>query len=423
MADIKKDEKKQQEDVLAKDRKEKTPEQANREIATIMPTMLDESEDLRKVKDISSIVPKFSESNTMLENNINLISRENELKGDGTIAIANIDENGEALIKANFEYPAQIDIEERKEEQQRLKQKKKKKEKIKPSKVAQKFQNGMALASLFVIALLAGFYFWYKNKPTEKDFKTINITMELGEKLPIRTSSYVKPGKGEIDELLYVVDTSNVILEEAGEYEFTVTYKGITKSGTITIQDKTKPSLEVRNVTIVEGASYNASTFVESCIDWSGCNYSFQDSNTEKKYTLPGSYVVYIVATDAFQNSVTKKASLIIEAEGNVKTYVKNSGYLYDAGYSVVETYEIHYYEYNGISVIINGSKLTRVFTYQDSEKYEKDRKTYSGEVGYTCNDSEYSITYVESIEKVGNYYSQKDDIENYLLKEGYKEI
>lgn len=423
MVDEKIENKNKNEDVLAKDRKEKTPEQANSEIATIMPTMIDESENLVKVKDLSSIIPQSSSTETSSENNIELISKDTGLKGDGAITIANIDENGEALVKANFSYPAQIDVEARKEEYQRLKQKKKKREKLKPSKVAQKFQNGMALTSLLVIIFLAGFYYWYKTTPTEEDFQPINITIELGEKLPIRTSSYVKPGKGEIDELLYAIDTSEVILEEAGSYNFTVTYKGISKNGTITIQDTTEPLLEVREVTIVEGTAYNASTFVESCVDWSGCNYSFQDSDTQKKYTTPGSYVIYVVATDAYKNSITKKASLIIEAVGNVKTYIKESGYLYDAGYSIKETYEIHYYEYAGNSVIITGSKFTQVFTYQDAEKYEKARKTYNGEVGYVCNDSEYSITYVESIEKVGNNYSKKTDIELYLFKEGYKEV
>lgn len=410
------------EDVLAKDKKEKTPEQANQDKPTIMPTMIDESEQIRKVRDLSAIIPQSNNKTALGSDEIELISKDNNLKSDGSMIIANINENGDAIVKANFAYPEQIDIESRKEELAKLKTKKKKKEKIKPSKVAQKFQNNMALASLMVIIALAGFWYYVTHAPTEADFVPLTVEIELGEKLPIRTSSYVEPGKGEIDELLYALDISNVKLEEAGEYEFTVTYKGISKTGKIIIKDTTKPLLEVREVYVVEGGTYNASSFVESCVDWSGCNYSFQDSETEKKYTEPGSYVVYVVATDAYKNSVTKQASLIIEARGNVKTYTKNSGFLYDAGYEVEETYELHYYDYADYSTLLNGTHTT-IFKYQDEVKYEAARAQYYGEVNYICLDSELTIKKVESVYVIGSNYSKKQDIENYFNREGFQEI
>lgn len=415
------------EDVLEKDKKEKTPEQANQEIATIMPTMIDDSEEeIRKVRDISSIIPSavannLTPNNQQTGNEVELISKENDLKGDGSISLATIDENGEATIRGNFELPEQIDVKARKEEIERNKNRKKKKEKIKPTKMAQKTQNVMALASLITIIFLAGFAYYIKNAPTEMDFTPINVEIELGEKLPVRTSSYVKPGKGEIDEIQYALDTSKVVIEEAGQYEFSVTYKGVTKTGTISIIDTTKPYLEVREVYVVEGNSYNASSFVEQCVDFSGCNYSFQDSDTEKKYTAPGSYVVYVVATDAFQNSVTKQASLIIESRGNVKTYIKDSGYLYEAGYSMAEKYELHYDDYADYSILITGT-YTQTFTYVDELKYEEARKEYNGEIGYTCSDSDMTITLVKKVNVVGSNYSTKEDIENYLLREGYQE-
>lgn len=413
---------KNKEDVLAKDKKEKTPEQANQEIPTIMPTMIDESEQIKKVRDLSAIIPRSNEKTALGADEIELISKDNDLKSDGSMIIASIDENDTATIRANFAYPEQIDIEARKEERFRLKNKKKKKEKLKPSKIAQRFQNNMAVASLIVIIALAGFWYYVSHAPTEKDFQPLIVEIELGEKLPIRTSSYVKPGKGEIDELLYALDTSKVKLEEAGEYEFTVTYQGITKTGKVIIKDTTAPQLEVREVFVVEGGTYNAGSFVESCVDWSGCNYSFQDSETEKKYTTPGSYVVYVVATDAYQNSVTKKASLIIEARGNVKKYTKNSGFLYDAGYEVDETYELHYYDYADYSILLNGTH-TSVFKYQDEVKYEKARAQYYGEVNYTCIDSELTIKKVETVTVIGSNYSRKSDIEKYLNREGFQEI
>jgi hypothetical protein len=353
---------------------------------------------------------------------IELISKDNDLKSDGAAILATVDENGNSLVKANFLYPEQIDIEARKEEQNKLKTKKKKKEKIKPSKVAQKFENGMALTGFLVALALIGFWCYIKYGPKEENFQPLIVTIELGEKLPVRTSSYVKPGKGEIDELLYVLDTSNIKIEEAGEYEFTVTYKGITKTGKVIIKDSTEPLLEVRTVFVVEGGTYNASSFVESCVDWSGCNYSFQDSDTERKYTTPGSYVVYVVATDAFQNSVTKKANLVIEAFGNVKTYTKYSGFMYDAGYEVEEKYELHFDDGIDYAVLLNGVHTT-VLKYQDELKYEEAKKQYYGEVNYTCIDNELTIKKVESVDYIGSNYSRKDDIDYYLTKEGYQEV
>ncbi len=416
------EEKNKKEDVLEKDKKNKTPEQAYQAVQTIMPTMIDESEEVRKVRDISAIIPKANNGTALGNDEIELVSKDNTLKSDGSTIIANIDENGEAIVKANFAYPEQIDVEARKEEIERMKNRRKKKEKAKPTKAAQKFQNSMALVSLIVIIGLIGFWYYEKNAPTEKDFQTLPVTIELGGKLPVRTSSYVKPGVGEIDELLYSVDTSKVVLEEAGEYEFTVTYQGISKTGIITIKDTTKPTLEVREVFVVEGGTYNAGSFVETCFDLTGCNYSFQDSDTEKKYTAPGSYVVYVVATDAYQNSVTKKASLIIEAKGNVKKYTKNSGFLYDAGYEAEETYELHFDDYANYSILLNGTH-TQTFKYQDELKYEEAKKEYYGEINYTCLDNELTIKKVEAINVVGSNYSKKHDIENYLLKEGFQDV
>lgn len=415
------------EDVLEKDRKEKTPEQANQIIPTIMPTMIDESEErIGKVRNLSSIIPVSSpyqrDDNQSFEHkqeDIELISKENDLKGDGSTTLANIDENGEAILRANFALPEQIDIKSRKEEREKAKVKKVKKEKKKVTKGAQKAQNIMSLVSLVLIIFVGIVFYYWKTAPTEKDFTPLHVEIELGEKLPLRTSSYVKPGVGEVDELLYVLDLSNVDLEEAGDYDFTVTYKGVSKTGTVSIVDTTKPYLEVREVYVVEGNSYNAASFVERCVDFSGCNYSFQDSDTEKKYTTPGSYVVYVVATDAFQNSVTKPASLIIEAKGNVNTYVKDSGFIYDAGYAMYEKYELHYDDYGTYSILLTGT-YTQQFTYADELKYEEARKIYNGEVNYTCDDSTMTITQIKKVNVVGSNYSTKADIDIYLAKEGY---
>ena len=255
------------------------------------------------------------------------------------------------------------------------------------------------------------------------DFQPLVVTVELGKSLPYKTSSYVKPGVGNnVDDLLYAVDLSNVIVEEPGEYPFTVTYKGTKKQGKIIVQDTTSPKLEIRNVTIVEGQTYDASTFVEDCRDLSGCNYSFQDSDTEQKYTTAGSYVVYVVATDAFQNTTTKKASLIIESQGNVHVYTKHTGFDWDLGYEKEETYDLHFAQYRDYALLVNGTYEVKMI-YQDAERYNKEKEKLTGEANYSFNDAEMTITQITSTTIVGSNYSKYEDIDPYLKREGFTEI
>ena len=403
---------------MNKDEKNKIVEQENEEKVTITPTMIDESE-IREEKrvDLSAIIPKFEDSSEG-ENKVELSSKENTLKSDGSSLIAIIDGDGQARITPNAYIPNQIDIEERKKSSQKKKNGKHKKEKVKKNnKESQKFQNHMSIVSLCIIAFLGGFYLWYKYYPTEKDFKPILVTVEIGESFPIRTSSYVKPGVGyDVDELLYSIDLSEVVAETPGDYNFYVTYKGIKKTGTVSIVDTTPPILEVRDVTIIEGSNYDASNFVESCKDNSGgCNVSFLDVDTPNKYNTSGVYVVHIVATDSFDNPTTKTANLIIEAQGDNVKYIKKTNFDFNTGYETSEIYDLRF---NG-DVLIKGTHQ-KIFYYQSEEKYTEARKIYSGETNYTLDDSKKTITFIETVSTVGSNYSNLSLINDYLIREGY---
>lgn len=406
---------------MSSDNKELQKEQlSSEENMTIMPTMIDESEmrEERKV-DLSAIIPKFEDSSNS-ESAIELSSKENTLKSDGAILIALVDGDGQARVTSNAGLPGQIDIEERKKEQQKRKSGKKKVEKVKKNKKAvQKFQNHMALFSLIVIILLGGFYYWYKKHPTDKDFTVLPVTVEIGDKLPSSLEAYVKPGVGTfVDGLLYQLDLDNVVLEEPGDYPFTVTYKGVVKTGTLSIVDRTPPELEIRNVSIVEGTSYDASNFVETCKDNSGCNFSFQDADTTKKYNTSGVYVVYVVATDAFGNSVTKRANLVIEAKGDVVTYLKNTSFNFDTGCETTDSYELHF----SSEVLINGTRQI-ISYYQSDEKYNEVKKEHAGDANYSFDDSQKTTIYKVTLTTVGSNYSSLEHIDDYLKQQGYSKI
>jgi len=406
-----------------KSQRQKKKEEQNRineEKVTIMPTMIDDSEDrMEKKMDLSAIIPKSVQEGS--ENSISLTSRDAELKGDGSISIGTINVDGEITMSPNASFPEQIDIEERKKIAQKNKGIFKKEKQKKNNKNAQRFQSRMALLSLLVIAFLVGFVYWAKNRPTDKDFKTLTVEVELGDALPKQTSYYVKPGIGnDVDDLLYALDLSKVRADEVGEYEFTVKHSGIEKTGTVIVKDTTPPTLETREVRITEGASINAAQFVAKCSDYSGCNYSFKEVDTESKYTSIGTHVVYIVATDAFQNSTTKTASLIIESDGVVKKYVKYFEFDFKSGYEKEERYELTFKQYDTYSALLRGThKIT--YKYDDEAKFKEASKSYSGEVGYSIDEAKMSVIYTESVSTIGSNYTNLEDVEEYLKKEHFQ--
>ena len=401
----------------------KKKEEQNRiteEQVTIMPTMIDDSEDrMEKKMDLSAIIPKSVQDSG--EQGISLTSRDAELKGDGSISIGTINIDGEITMSPNAAFPEQIDIEERKKIAQKNKGIFKKEKKKKNNKNAQRFQNRAALLSLVVIIGLVGFAFWVKNRPTDKDFKPLPVEVELGDALPRETSYYVKPGIGkEVDDLLYVLDLSKVKADEVGEYEFTVKHSGIEKTGIVTVKDTTPPTLETREVRITEGASINAAQFVSKCFDYSGCNYSFKEVDTESKYTSIGTHVVYVVATDAFQNSTTKTASLIIESDGIVKKYVKYYEFDFKAGYEREERYELTFKQYDTYSALLRGTHKN-TYKYDDEAKFKEAAKSYSGEAGYTIDEAKMSIIKTEAVTTIGSNYTNLEDIEEFLKKEHFQ--
>ena len=155
----------------------------------------------------------------------------------------------------------------------------------------------------------------------KKSFQTLDVTIELGESLPKDYKDYVIPGvNDDTDE--YDINLSEVNVYEVGEYSFTVTYKGKKKTGKISVQDTTPPVLEVKNVTIKEGEKVSVNSFISSCTDYSGCSYSFKDKG--KDYSKPGTYDVYVVATDNYKNEVTMKATLVVEAKNSSSTSYSN---------------------------------------------------------------------------------------------------
>lgn len=392
---------------------------------TIMPTMIDNSDmkDERK-RNLSSIIPKDDSMPTIKENEMSLTSKEKELKSDGAVVLGSIDSNAEVTINAAAVLPEPIDIEQRKAEMKKNSTKKRGVKKRVSHKKEHQVQNLGSLIAIIAIAIIGGTIYYYFNRPKDSDFQPKNVTVELGQSLPIRASSYVTPGVGtEVDEMLYVIDKKDVLVDTVGTYNFYVTYNGIKKTGKIKIEDTTPPQIEYKDsVTIVEGESYSPGTFIESCIDQSGCTYAFQDSATTKKYNTAGVYNIYIVASDAYDNKITKRVQLVIESEENVKIYDRKTPFDFSKGYEMTETYDLHFREQSDGSKILYDSNYTFVRKYHDTSTYHAAREEFVGHASYKLDDTNMTITHTEVVTTIGNNYSRPDEIKQYLTREGYTE-
>ncbi len=397
------------------EKKETTPEIEEK---TIMPTMMDEEEmeEQQDNKDLSSIIPSFDSS---IDSKQDLQSRESELKGDGSTIIGVIN-NDEYSIVTDAKLPDAIDIKERTAEAIRNKNRKKKITPTQKKVMSSKAQSYTALGALIIIIGLVAFYIYYKHIPKDSDFKPLSIKVELGTKLPIRGSDYVKPGIGnEVDELSFVIDTSKVRVDEVGEYEFTVTHNNLTKTGIIYVVDTTPPNLEVHSLTIKKDWSITPKQFVVSCTDLTGCNYSFEEKDTETKYTTGGKHVVYIVATDAYDNKTVKKADLYIEEI--IKFYKKTFPYNRSEGYILTEDYELHFDELLDTAVIINGVK-TETYKFEEEQYYNRFKDKYYGEINYVFDEPNKIVTHTVSLTSVGQGYSRLPDVITYFNTEGFVE-
>lgn len=392
------------------------------EQVTITPTMIDNEDTGNKnsKKDLSAIIP---EQNNQVEPNDGIIleSKDKELKSDGAVVIGNV-VNEDVIIDEKATLPSQIDIETRKRNKANILKNKKRKNKVELDDEAKKSQNITSIIVLLLIGVLGGFVYYYYNHKTLNDFQPLPVTVELGNKLPLRTKNYVKPGIGNsVDELKYILNTKDVDIDKVGEYNFTVTFNNIVKTGTIKIVDTTPPTLTVKKVIITEGTTYGPESFVYECIDLSGCNYSFEDSKTTEKYRTPGTYDVYVVATDPYENKTTKKIQLVIEAQGMVKKLIKNEEYSSEKGYSLKTTYDLHFSSFMDNAVLYNGYKIEEYY-YRDENKFKEAKEKYTGESDYTIDDENKIIKYEPNPVSQINNYSTLDDIVMSLKNNGFEE-
>ena len=405
--------------------KQAAPQPVEEQIV-LAPTASTDTEVQQKKVDLSAIIPEGptveeTQSEEKTEAALILESKDKVLKTDGVVTIGTLTEDG-ATVNPGANFPEQIDVEFRKRKKQEQLRSKRKNQKTKTfSEEQKKALNTNTLIVIGLIAILAGLVYYILHRKTEKDFVPLPVTVELGDKLPLRTSSYVKPGIGKsVNELTYVLDKSQAMVDKVGVYEFSITYKGTTKKGKVTIQDTTPPDLTVVDLTITEGTAYSTDMFVKQCLDWSGCEYSFEDKDTLEKYRTAGEYDVYITATDPYENKTTKKAKLTIEEQGMVKKFFKTEPYNESLGYEVKIIYDLHFTGFMDDSILLRGYEI-REYTYRDEAKYNADKEKYRGIAEWTADDDKKMLTYNSGVINTVNRSSRMNQIVDYLVAEGYQ--
>lgn len=399
-------------------------QQNNDDLKTIMPSLIDfeEFDKNNKQVDLSAIIPDFEVQESQ-DNSIALESKDKELKSDGSIILGRF-ENEEVVLAEKIEIPFQIDPVKRKEEIEKNKNVKKrandKKRKVKKNLKKNNSGTGITLIIVFVcLAFIGAFAYYYKNYVANGGFQVLRVVVELGDALPYKKEEYIKTSLGKsIDDLEYQINTSEVIVDQVGEYKYTVTHDTFTKTGTIIIQDTTKPELKLREVTISEGTSYSPENFVSECNEYTRvCNYAFDGNENQGSYTEPGIYDIRISATDQYNNKTVEKTTLTIESKGNIKKYSKSFD---EKDYKMNIVYELHYSENNNGLVLNFGSKIT-TYEFEDEDKFKEMAEEHHGESEYEFDEKKQIIIQKEKIQNVNDYIFS-EEINEYLISEGYKE-
>ncbi len=411
------------ETVLASTNAENKENQVNQEVSTIKATDLKDNLRSNERRDLSAIIPQESIKGEEASNT--LLSKETTLKSDGAVVIGNIDNEGVKMV-AGVTFPKEIDIETRKKEQQAAIKAKKtptKKKKV-LTEAGKKAQNITSIIVLIVLIFLGVFTYFFINRKTDTDFAPKAISIELGSTLPIHAKDYVTPGVGSVDDLSYTINTSEVKIDEVGDYEYSVNHSGVTKRGTISIVDTTPPEVKTKELHIIEGSEYTPESFITSCLDLSGCEFSFKEEKLAN-FQEAGLYNkdkngLIIVVKDPYDNQNEVGVTLIIESPGDIKKYQKEVPYNELLGYSLTINYEIHYSNFAGNSLLSYADK-EEVYNYRDVNKFNEDVKKHEGEKEVSVNKDNRTITITDKVTSITeDGTNSPEDINNYLVSQGF---
>ena len=303
----------------------------------------------------------------------------------GTSVLGQI--NGDTITATNNPIPDKLDINSKPQNETKTNTKK-----VKVSTKREKIMGILALILvLFVIVGggIAVYYFGFLNNSS--NFNVKNLSFELGSELPTGVTTYIT-SSNKIDGMEYSLNISKVD-SKIGLYSYSVTHKGVTKSGTITIKDSQAPVVTLKDdLSFSKGSTITKDDIVSTCVDLSNCTYDLEknvDSSTS------GTINVNVIAKDDAGNSVTTTAKVTIVDIAKTLVCKSNPELASDGTYNTVIEDTINFDSTDKLvssssKKIVSYIDLNQFFTLYNAEK----------------DNSEYSF------DKVKFNYSTKNDID-----------
>lgn len=322
----------------------------------------------------------------------------------GTSVIGSI--NGDTVTPTNNALPNPIDI--------TVKPVSKVKDPTKKIKIVTKRDKVTFIIVVIITILVLGgggyliYNYGYLNNPY--NFKVKNLAFEIGTELPGSAATYVTSPL-TIDGMSFKVDTSNV-KDEVGTYSYTVTHKGVTKTGTIKIQDTVGPTVTFKdNLQFVTGSTITKDDLVASCEDVSNCTYELSqaiDTSTTGKQTIT------IVAKDDAGN--TSNPTVTINLIDVAKTITCTSAGIKDAANTYTAVIE-NVFKFDGSNNLVSQTS-TKVVTYSDYSSYFALYNTSKDDSTYTFDKKTFSYSMKNDLNL--NNMKTYDEINTYFVNNGY---
>lgn len=170
------------------------------------------------------------------------------------------------------------------------------------------------LIILFILGLLIGGYVYFHSNNILRLNKVI---VELGDELSKDIKLYVKNDIQNINDydlnLLKVPVDESGMVDEVGEFKYTVKYGSQKKTGKIIVKDTKAPSVTVKELTVGVSEEFVLDDFITSCEDLSKtCSVSLKDKNDEKLFSKVGTYEIVLKISDMYGNSTEKEVKLTV---------------------------------------------------------------------------------------------------------------
>lgn len=271
----------------------------------------------------------------------------------------------------------------------------------------------MSIVVILALAFCGGSYYYFGVLHNPKNFIVKNITYNLGEKLSNNVNDYID--LNNVDELKYILNTSNVDINTIGTYSYTVTYQDVVKRGTINVVDTWGPVLTIKDdIMLKTNSTYKIEDFVSSCEDPSGCDYDFE-SNPD--VSTDGVHTVNIIAKDALGNVTNLPVNY--QVGSMLVSILCTSTTTTNESLGTRETIrDTVYFSIEDKSFDHISRRIDNIFMRQ--EGYQEFKNSNQSNSTYEFNDLNFSYSYVNEIPTSSNFINQDGAI-SYYEANGYR--